>query len=180
MEGRHGHAGMKEQLEIDQLAVLGNFAGYPVVLVSTRDNVLTIAQVHYFSFRPLTLGIGIHRKRHSYGLVESEGEFVVNIATVEQIEAVKECGALSGRDGDKFSRVGLTPVPGSKVKACLIEECPVNIECRVIERVDFPLRSWFIGEVVAAHRAEGFDSDGNLYCSRTDYRRIGEILTSRK
>jgi len=170
---------MKTPIDIDQQTVLRNFAGYPIVLVSTRDNVLTIAQVHYFSFRPLTLGIGVHQKRHSYGLIESEGEFVVNIATVDQIEAVKACGKLSGRDGDKFERVGLTPVPGSKVKACLIAECPVSIECRVIERVDLPERSWFIGEVVAAHRAEDFDPDENLYCSRTAYRRIGEILEPR-
>jgi len=170
---------MNKPIDTDSHTVLRNLAGVPVVLASTRDNVLTIAQVHYFSFRPLTLGIGVHRKRHSYGLIESEGEFVVNIATADQIEAVKACGELSGRDGDKFERVGLTPVPGSKVKACLIAECPVNIECRVIERVNLPERSWFIGEVVAAHRADDFDPNENLYCSRTDYRRIGEMLGPR-
>jgi len=171
---------MKQLIDIDAQTVLRNFAGYPVVLVSTRDNVLTIAQVHYFSFRPLTLGIGVHRKRHSYGLIENEGEFVVNVPTVEQIKAVKACGELSGRDGDKFSRVGLTPVPASKVEACLITECPVSIECRVIERVDLPRRTWFIGEVVAAHRADDFDPSENLYCSRTHYRRIGDILAPRR
>ncbi|MFQ5809724.1 MAG: flavin reductase family protein [Armatimonadota bacterium] len=170
---------MKKPIDLDAKTVLRSFAGVPVVLVSTRDNVLTIAQVHYFSFQPLTLGIGVHRKRHSYGLIESEGEFVVNLVTVEQVEAVKACGQLSGRDGDKFARVGLTPVPGTEVSACLVAECPVSIECRVIERVDLPLRTWFIGEVVAAHWADDFDPDENLYCSRTHYRAIGDILAPR-
>jgi flavin reductase (DIM6/NTAB) family NADH-FMN oxidoreductase RutF len=170
---------MKKPIELDAQTVLGSLAGVPVVLVSTRDNVLTIAQVHYFSFQPLSLGIGVHRKRHSYGLIESEGEFVVNLATVDQVEAVRACGELSGRDGDKFARVGLTPVPGSEVSACLVDECPVSIECRVMERLDLPIRTWFIGEVVAAHRAEDFDQDKNLYCSRTHYRCIGETLAQR-
>jgi flavin reductase (DIM6/NTAB) family NADH-FMN oxidoreductase RutF len=170
---------MKKPTDIDAQTVLASFAGFPVVLVSTRDNVLTIGQIHYFSFRPLTLGIGVLRERHSHGLIESEGEFVVNIATVDQLEAVKACGKLSGRDGDKFARVGLTRAPASKVKACLVAECPVNIECRVVKRLDLPLRTWFIGEVVAAHRAEDFHPQQNLYCSRTHYRAIGDILAPR-
>jgi flavin reductase (DIM6/NTAB) family NADH-FMN oxidoreductase RutF len=43
----------------------------------------------------------------------------------------------------------LTPVPGTKVKAPLIEECPINIECKVVEAVKPGTHTLFMGEVVA-------------------------------
>jgi flavin reductase (DIM6/NTAB) family NADH-FMN oxidoreductase RutF len=41
------------------------------------------------------------------------------------------CGCVSGKDVDKFEKTGLTKEPAKKVKASLITECPVNLECVV-------------------------------------------------
>jgi len=64
---------------------------------------------------------------------------------------------------DKFRECGFTKVPGKVVKAPLIAECPVNIECRVTESMLVGTHEIFVGEVVAywadpAFRGEkGFD-----------------------
>ncbi len=66
------------------------------------------------------------------------------------------CGSVSLTDqphADKFALAGLTPVPGAKVKAPLIAECPVNIECRVHSKLELPTHDWIVGEPLACHTA---------------------------
>jgi len=128
----------------------------PVVLVTCRGsggkpNIITLAWVGVVCSDPPTLGLGIRPQRHSYGLIEDSGEFVVNIPTVEMLRQVDFCGVVSGRDVDKFSETGLTPEPAEKVKPPLIRECPVNIECVVKDEIPLGVHHLFLGEVVCVH-----------------------------
>ena len=155
---------------ISTVPVLGLLPPFPIVLISTRGNVLTVNQLHYFTFSPLRIGVAIARVRHSYGLLKEEGEFVVNVPGADILAAVKACGSLSGRDGDKLAAVGLTPVESAEVQAVSIAECGAHVECRVVREVDFEERTWFIGDVLAARRAPDHDGTASLTCGRHDYR----------
>ena len=44
----------------------------------------------------------------------------------------------------------------------MIEECPVNMECRLIKTVDFPKHDIFIGEIVQTYCDEEFLMEGAL------------------
>lgn len=158
---------------------VGAFPGFPVVLVTTRDNIITVGLVHRFSYNPFMLGIGISYRRHSHKLIEEEREFVVNIPTSEHLEQVKLCGRLSGRDVDKFQATGFTKVPGKMVKSSMIAECPVSIECKVIEQLNLKERAWFIGDVVAVHAEDDYDASKFLMCDRHSYMLIGETIGHR-
>jgi len=81
---------------------------------------------------PAIVSISIRKATYSHGLIAAAGEFTVNLPTTSLLEKVDRCGTTSGRDVDKFAAYGLTAVPGDEVKAPLIAECPVNLECRVI------------------------------------------------
>jgi flavin reductase (DIM6/NTAB) family NADH-FMN oxidoreductase RutF len=164
---------------ISTTPVLELLPPYPIVLVTTRTNVLTIGQLHYFTFSPLRLGIAVAHSRHTWALLKAEGEFVVNVPTEGQLEAVRACGRLSGRDGDKFAEAGLTPVPSAAVAAVSVAECAAHIECRVTHEVDFEERTWFVGVVVAASRAPGHDGAKALMCGRRDYRLCGPCIAPR-
>jgi flavin reductase (DIM6/NTAB) family NADH-FMN oxidoreductase RutF len=61
------------------------------------------------------------------------------------------CGVVSGSKLDKFSTTQLTSMTAEKVKAPLIKECPVNLECRVKQVISLGSHDLFLGEVVAAH-----------------------------
>lgn len=159
--------------------VLEVLPSFPIVLVSTRSNVLTVNQVHYFTFQPLRIGVAIARVRHTYSLVEEEGEFVVNVPDASLLQAVKECGRLSGRDGSKFEATGLTPIQSFVVAAVSVAECLAHIECRVDRRISFEDRTWFIGPVVAARKAEGWSGKRGLLCGRHTYDMLGEALAPR-
>ncbi len=99
--------------------------------------------VVYISVRPVG--------RHSYHLIKESGEYVINIPSAEQARVVDYCGMVSGSEVNKFEETGLTPVPSSMVKAPLILECPVNIECRVKQVVPLGSHDVFIADVLAVH-----------------------------
>jgi flavin reductase (DIM6/NTAB) family NADH-FMN oxidoreductase RutF len=107
--------------------------------------------------------IMVHPDRYSYKLIEETGEFVINIPTTDLVKQVWYCGIYSGRTVDKFKETGLTPTPAIQVKPPLIAECPINIECKVIEKIK-PTHSAYIhyfGKAVAIHVEEGL-WDGNI------------------
>ena len=69
----------------------------------------------------------------------------------------------SGRDVDKFALTGLTAVASSKVKAPQIAECPISMECKVLEVKQYGTHDMFLAEVVAVDVDEKYiDKDGAL------------------
>lgn len=159
---------------MDKVPVVGSFmlAPVPVVLVGCAHpeldrNLLTIAWCGVGCSDPQTIHISVRPERHSYRMIVESGCFTVNIPTVEMIETVDLCGIISGRDGDKFERAGLTALAGTKVDAPLVAECPVNIECTVREIIEIGVHNMFLGEIVARH-ADGTAAPGG----KPDFREI--------
>jgi len=167
------------EVKIRTTDVLGMLPPYPIVLVTTRTNVITVNQVAYFTFSPLRIGIAVAHIRHTYGLLLDEQAFVINVPGAHLVEAVKQCGSLSGKDGDKFVRVGLTRILAAAVDAVRIAECGAFIECQVDQMLKFEHRTWFIGKVAAASMQPDHDGTTALMCGRRDYRVPGEIVAPR-
>jgi flavin reductase (DIM6/NTAB) family NADH-FMN oxidoreductase RutF len=140
------------------------------------ENIIAIGLVHWFSFTPPMVGIGVHPKRHSHGLLKKMGDFGVNIPVVGMEEQVDLCGTISGRDANKFERSGLTPMRARVITSKLIEECPVNMECRIVKELSFGSHDWFVGEVVAAHMDEGYDREKALQYWKKEYRAMGDVI----
>ncbi|MBM4047162.1 MAG: flavin reductase family protein [Planctomycetes bacterium] len=136
----------------------------PVVLVTCADkagkaNMITLAWVGTVCSQPPMISISIRPSRYSHPMVKDLGEFVVNIPTAAQVKETDYAGIVSGRDVDKFAKLGFTPEPASKVKPPLIQECPVNIECKVRQTLTLGTHDMFIGEVVAVHVDESVLTD---------------------
>jgi flavin reductase (DIM6/NTAB) family NADH-FMN oxidoreductase RutF len=159
--------------------VLDLLPPYPIVLVTTRTNTITVNQVMYFTFKPLRIGVAIAHVRYTYGLLKEEGEFVINVPDASLVDAVKVCGALSGRDGDKFEAVGLGTEPSTRVQAVSIVQCAAHIECRVDRTIPFEHRDWFVGEVVAARKRGGHSSASAMMCGRHSYSLPGAPVSPR-
>lgn len=145
---------------------LGRLPIRPVYLVSCehqgKKNIISVGMFAYFSGKPPLVGVGIAPSRFSYGLIQRSGAYVVNVVDEKLVEAVKVCGENSGRDVDKFALTKLTPVPASKVSAPVIEESPLNIECKVVQVIEVGDHVWFIGEVLATHVREGYEWEEGL------------------
>ena len=108
----------------------------PAVLVTVADcegnsNIITIAWTGTICTNPPMAYISVRPERYSYHMLRESGEFVINLATESMAYATDYCGVRSGRNVDKWKETGLTPVPAQTVKAPVIAESPVAIECRV-------------------------------------------------
>lgn len=133
----------------------------PAVLVSVADkegkqNLLTVAWTGTVCSDPAMVFISVRPERYSYHMIKETGEFVINLTTEKLVKATDYCGVKSGRDVDKFKEMNLTPLPAEKVKAPLLKESPVNIECKVKEVIPLGTHDMFLAEVVAVHADEEY------------------------
>lgn len=125
----------------------------PAVLVSCgatpeEYNLLTIAWTGTICSDPPMCYISLRPERHSYEIIRRTGEFVINLTTEELARATDWCGVRSGRDYNKFDEMGLTVGHGEVVKAPIVEEAPLCIECRVKQIMPLGSHDMFIAEVV--------------------------------
>lgn len=133
----------------------------PAVMVTCtdgkgNDNVLTVAWTGTICSDPPMLYISVRPSRHSYGIIKETGEFVVNLTTRDLVYATDYVGVKSGRDEDKFEATGLTRSAAKIVKAPLIEESPVNIECQVTDSIPLGSHDMFIAKVVNVNVSEAY------------------------
>ena len=133
----------------------------PAVMVSVRDkegndNIITVAWTGTVCTNPPMVSISVRPERYSYPILKESGEFVINLTTKELAFATDYCGVKSGRDVDKFKEMGLTPIPASEVKAPMIKESPVNIECKVRQILPLGSHDMFLADVVAVHADEKY------------------------
>lgn len=140
----------------------------PVVMVSVADkegkqNIITIAWTGTICSDPPMVSISVRPERYSYHMIKETGEFVINLTTKELAFATDYCGVKSGRDVDKFAAMQLTPVRGEKVKAPLIAESPVNLECKVTEVKNLGTHDMFMAEVVCVHADEKYMDEQNRF-----------------
>lgn len=140
----------------------------PVVLVSVADregryNLLTIAWAGTVCTNPPMVSISVRPGRYSFPILRETGEFVVNLTTRELVYATDFCGVKSGRDVDKFRTLGLTPLPASKVRAPLLGESPVNMECKIVQTLPLGSHHMFLAEVAAVHADEKYMDDTHKF-----------------
>jgi flavin reductase (DIM6/NTAB) family NADH-FMN oxidoreductase RutF len=140
----------------------------PVILVTCGSipeqyNILTIAWTGTICTNPPMCYISVRKERHSYEIIKSNMEYVINLTTKDLLEAADWCGVKSGKDFNKFKKTGLTPVHAQIVKAPLIAESPLNIECKVKNIVPLGSHDMFISEVVA------INADEKYFNEQTDF-----------
>lgn len=162
----------------------------PAVLVTVCDkegnkNVFTVAWAGTICTNPPMLSISVRPSRFSHHMLCETGEFVVNLTTERLTKATDYCGVVSGRDVDKFAKCRLLTENASYVKAPLLKDSPVNIECRVTERKNLGSHDMFIADVLAVHVDEAYmDGSGRfdlakaapIVYSHGEYFGIGEKM----
>ncbi|MCI8609267.1 MAG: flavin reductase family protein [Firmicutes bacterium] len=139
----------------------------PAVMVSCGDmekpNIITIAWTGIINSDPPLTYISVRKSRHSHNVIEKSGQFVINLTTEELAFATDYCGVKSGSQVNKFQEMKLTPIKGEHVSCPMIEESPVNLECKVIEVHQYPSHDMFVAEIVAVHVDESlFDEKGRI------------------
>lgn len=140
----------------------------PAVMVTVCDktgksNIITIAWTGTVCTNPPMVYISVRPERYSYNCLLDTGEFVINLTTEALVHATDYCGVKSGRNTDKWKETGLTPISAAKVGAPLIEESPVNIECRVTQVKELGSHHMFLAEVVSVAVDEDYLNENGKF-----------------
>lgn len=145
----------------------------PAVMVSLaeggKNNIITVAWTGTVCTNPPMLSVSVRPERFSYGILVRTKEFVANLTTKKLARACDYCGVKSGRDVDKFRETGLTAGQATYIKAPLIAESPVNIECRVKEIIKLGSHDMFLSEVLGVHVDQAYlDEKGKFDLNRAE------------
>ena len=165
----------------------------PVVLVSCAEkgrpesrDMVTVAWAGTVNSEPPMVSVSLRKERYSHGLIESSGEFVVNVPDETMCRAVDFCGVRSGRDTDKSRETGLRYIPAENMSvAPAVDGAPVSLSCRVKQVIPLGSHDMFLGEVVAVRvREDLIDEKGGLHLEKAKliayshglYQKLGDVM----
>lgn len=142
-------------------------APVPAVLVSCADgdvtDLVTVGWTGTVCTHPPMAYISLRPERFSYGIIKKTGEFVINMMPSTLVKELDLCGMKSGRDLDKIHACGFTPLPAKEVKAPLLKEAPLSLECKVRQVIPLGTHDMFLAEIVAVDADEAlFNTEGRL------------------
>ncbi len=146
----------------------------PQTIVSCRDkegrnNALVVGFTANVSLDPVMVMVGIVPSRFSHHMVKETGAFVINLPKKSFKKEYGYLGSKSGRDGDKFAARDLKWENAEYVDAPILSDCPVSIECSVVDSIQPGTHELFIGKVEAVHVDEEYlDEKGNILWNKMD------------
>lgn len=143
-------------------------APLPVWVVGSYDsvgraNMMAASWVAICCSQPPSLMVALHKATYTYGNIMKRKAFTVNIPSEEFAAETAYFGSVSGRDVDKLTVAGLTPVASELVDAPYLEEFPLAAECRLLSTYELGLYTMFIGEIVDVKAsASVLDANGRV------------------
>jgi flavin reductase (DIM6/NTAB) family NADH-FMN oxidoreductase RutF len=122
-------------------------------VVDGRPNFLAIAHVGIMNHgTPQYLSFGVNKIHYTNRGIHEHGEFSVNLPSEPLMSETDYVGMVSGKNTDKS---GLFEIFWGELKnAPMIQECPVTMECRLKQVVDFETHDVFVGEIVQTYANE--------------------------
>ena len=164
----------------------------PAVLVGTnvdaKPNFMTAAWCGVACSDPPMLAVGIRPGRYTYRGVRQNLTFSVNVPSAAMVKETDYCGVVSGAKVDKVAACGFKVFYGSLKDAPLIEQAPVNLECRVVHMLDLGAHVLVIGRVENTYVSDDCLTDGKPDADKINafafivgsggaqYRGMGEVI----
>lgn len=128
----------------------------PNVLVSCRsaegeDNALAIAYCCNCSFDPPMVMMGVTPARYSHKMIKESGCFVINLVEKNYQETFDYLGSHSRKDEDKLAKMNVRLEEAEKINAPILADCPVNIECKIVDSIMTGSHEMFVATIEHVH-----------------------------
>ncbi|MEN6473646.1 MAG: flavin reductase family protein [Syntrophaceae bacterium] len=160
----------------------------PAVLVGTevegKTNFMTVAWCGIACHEPPAVAVAIRGQRYTMEGIGIHGAFSVNVPRADMAKLVDYCGIHSGRKHDKSGLFQTSP--GRLDGVPIIDACPLNLECRVIHRLDLGSHTLVVGEIIETYVSPECLTDGKIDPAKVDpliytpgiqvYQRLGEVV----
>lgn len=135
--------------------------------VNSKPNYATVAFVGIVGRN--SISVSMNKARYTNPGIKENKTFSVSIPSVEMAKETDYCGLVSGKDVDKAKL--FETFYGKLETAPMAKECPINMECRLIQTVDFARGEVFIGEIVETYVSEQYLVEGLV-----DFAKVHPIL----
>ena len=136
-------------------------------IVDGKPNYVAVAHLGINDFD--SVSIGLHKNHHTNKGIRANKTFSINIPSVNLIKETDYCGIVSGKNHDKAAL--FTTFYGKLKTAPLIKQCPINMECELIQTVELPTHEIFIGKIVNTHADQAALTNGIV-----DFEKVQPIL----
>jgi len=157
------------------------------VNIDDKPNFMTVAWGGIANGEPPMISVAIRHTRHTLKGIRQRGTFSVNIPSADMVKEADYCGIASGSKVDKAEACRFKVFYGKLGDAPLIEQCPVNLECKVVHILDLGSHALVIGKIEETHVSQSCLTDGKpdvnkiqpiTYVTSPDtrYQALGEVL----
>ena len=152
--------------------------------VDGKANFMTVAWCGIASHQPPTVSVAIRKGRHTLKGIEANHCFSVNVPSSKMAKIVDYCGIYSGKDRDKSTLFTISK--GEDPRIPLIDDCPVNLECKLLHTLDLGSHTLIIGEIIQSYiwqdcmqgkKIDALLVDPLIYSTSSEtYHKLGEIV----
>jgi len=139
--------------------------------VNGKPNFLAVAWFTMVSYKPPRIAISLGKGHYTNPGIKENKTFSVCLPSEDMAEITDYCGIVSGKKTDKSEIFDL--FYGELNTAPMIRDCPLNLECALVEMVESSLNEIFIGEIVGTYTEERFLTDG-----KSDFKKIKPLILS--
>ena len=155
--------------------------------VNGKPNFMTAAWAGIANSEPPMISVAIRHVRHTLKGIKQNMTFSVNIPSADMVTETDYCGITPGTKADKAKDCNFEVFYGKLETAPLIEQCPVNLECKVAHMLELGSHMLIIGKIEETHVSESCITDGRADVSKikpliftmspvSQYQALGEVI----
>ena len=128
--------------------------------VDGKPNFMTAAWSGIAAGNPPAITVGLQPHRYTLKGIRQNMTFSVNVPSVDQVKEMDYCGIVSGSKTDKVKDCGFKVFYGNLETAPMIEQCPVNLECKATHMLDLGSHILVVGVIEDNYVSEDCFTDG--------------------
>ncbi|MFC2048429.1 flavin reductase family protein [Chloroflexota bacterium] len=155
--------------------------------VDGKPNFMTVVAGGVANLEPPMISVAIQPHRYTHKGIKQNLTFSVNVPSADLVRETDYCGIVSGSEVDKAEVCQFNVFYGKLENVPLIEQCPINLECKVVHILDLGSHSLIVGRIEEAHVSESCLTDENpdinkvkplIYAAAPtrQYHALGEVI----
>ena len=162
---------------MDKINLGATIPAYPMPVslvgahVDGKPNFMAVAWFSMVSYKPPRIAIALGKGHYTNPGIKENKTFSVCLPSEDMAEITDYCGIVSGKKTDKSEIFDL--FYGELKTAPLIKECPLSLECKLVDTVVSGMNEIFIGEIIGSYTEDKYLKDGKL-----DFEKMKPIMLS--
>ena len=137
----------------------------PAFLIGTnvagKPNFMTAAWSGIACSEPPMISVAIRHPRYTLKGMYENMSFSVNVPSASQVKEVDFCGIKSGAKEDKVKACNFKVFYGKVETAPMVEQCPVNLECRIAHMLNLGSHMLVVGRIEEVYVSGDCITDGH-------------------